>query len=334
MNRLHRMVFAILLFVLIATIVGLVATNRPIGAPRNGPSYQNEPFYRLVTVTRDQFDSAQKVAASAVTREEQWMAREVIRIADNEVDLAFATALQEAIEHPMPLSPEARTISDRLKSAQAQTDVDHADVERLTKLLAGAKEGEKNSLQQQLQLIQAQADLDQDEVDDAHQDLIRAGGDPQGIIERMKQRYETREKEGGGLQALVPSGPQASVEDIQSESVVALSRAWYSLREKLQRLQRAEQDARAQAGEFRNSHEKLDQETKRQAKEPSSLTARPNASQTANPIDSTPSKSDSTKISVLEKRAATRKNLQVFDKRLEDETKLADAYARWAAFVE
>jgi small-conductance mechanosensitive channel len=334
MNRLHRIVFAILLFVLIATIVGLVATNRPIAEPRSGLSYQNEPFYRLVTVIQEQFDAARQLAASAVTREEQWMAREILRIADNEVDLAFATALQEAIEHPTPLSPEAREISDRLKTAQAQTDVDHADVERLTKRLAGAKEGEKDALQQQLQLIQAQADLDQDEVDDARQDLIRAGGDPQGIIERMKQRYEAREQAGGGLQALVPSGTQNSVEDTQSRNVVALSRAWYSLRGKLQRLQRAEQDVRAQAAEFRNSHEKLDQETKRQAKEPSPLATRPNASQTANPIDTTPSISGATKISALKKRAATRKNLQVFDKRLEDETELADTYARWATLVQ
>jgi small-conductance mechanosensitive channel len=335
MNRLHRIVFAILLVVLIATIVGLVVTSRPIAGSRSGPSYRNDPSYRLVTVTQDQFDAARQLAASAVTREEQWMAREVLRIADNEVDLAFATALQEAIEHPTPLLPEARAISDRLKTAQAQVDVDHADIERLTKRLATAKQGEKDALQRQLQLIQAQADLDQDEVDDAHQDLIRAGGDPQGIIERMKQRYEAREQSSGGLQALVPSGAQNSVEDTKSRNIVALSSAWYALRGKLQRLQRAEQDARTQAAEFRDSHEKLDQgETKREAEESSPLATRPNASQTANPIDTTPSSSGATKISALKKRAVTRKNLQVSAKRLEDETELADTYARWSTYVQ
>jgi small-conductance mechanosensitive channel len=38
-------------------------------------------------------------------------------------------------------------------------------------------------------------------------------------------------------------------------------------------------------------------------------------------------------MSALKKRAATRKSLQVFDKRLEDETQLADMYKRWSTFV-
>lgn len=318
MNGLRRIVFAMLLLVLTATIVGLVATSRPIAEPRSGPSYRNEPFYRLVTVTQAQFDTARQLAACAVTREEQWMAREVLRIADKEVDLAFATALHEAAEHPAPLSPAAAAISDRLKTAQAQLDGDRAEVARVTALLAGAKEGARSALQQQLQLVQAQADLDQDEVDDAHQDLIRAGGDPQGIIERMKQRYEAREQASGGLQSLVPSGTQTSVEDTQGRSIVALARAWYSLRGKRGRLQQAEHGARAQAEEFRNSHDKLDQEEdQKKAQE-----------------ETAPSNPSATKVSALKKHAANRKSLQVFDKRLEDETQLADMYVRWSTYVE
>ena len=335
MSPYYRVISAVLLVLLIATLVGLVITSRPIGEPRSGPSYRNAPFYRLAKVTQDQFDTARAVAAHAVTREEQWMAREVLRIADIEVDLAFATALQEATDHPTPLSPEAQEISDRLKKAQAQLDFDQAEIERLKKGLAGAKESAKDALQQQLQSIQAQADLDQDELDDAHQDLIRAGGDPQGIIQRMKQRYEAREQANGGLQNLVPSGTQNSVEETPSRNIVALARTWYSLREKIVQLQQAEQGVRAQAANLANRREKLNQkEGKQTAREPTPPAGGPHAAQAAGATAPAPSKPGAARMSSLKRRAADRKNLEVLDKRIEDETQLADTYKRWSTFVQ
>ncbi len=335
MSRYYQIISAGLLVLLILTIVGLVLTNRPVSEPRSGPAYRNAPFYRLAIVTQEQFDTARKLAARAVTREEQWMAREALRIADNEVDLALATALQEASVHPAPLTPEAQKISGRLKDAQAQMEFDQAEIDRLKKELANAKESAKDSLQQQLQLIQAQADLDQDEVDDAHQDLIRAGGDPQGIIQRMKQRYEAREQANGGLQNLVPSGPQNSMEETQARNIVGLVRAWYSLRGKYEQLQRAEQDARAQSADLNLSHEKLDQEAdKLNAQEPTPAARAANAAQSGSAAAANNSNSGAAKISSLKKRAANRKNLEVFDKRIEDEQQLAETYRRWSAFIQ
>jgi len=346
MSSRYRAISIGMLVLLIVTIAGLVYTNRPIVAPRSGPSYRNASFYRLAIVTQDQFDTARSLAARAVTREEQWLAREAVRIADNEVDLAFATALQEAIDHPTPLSKEAQAISDRLKKAQAQVDQDQTQIANLKKVLADAKESAKDQLQQQLQLLEAQADLDQDEVDDAHQDLIRAGGDPQGIIQRMKQRYEAREQANGGLQNLVPSGPQNSIEETEARNIVTLARAWYSLRGKYQKLNQAEQDARGQMTDLNQSHKKLDEEADKlnsqesaqaaplAAAAPTGSAAQPGgapASVGAPAATPAPGKS---KISKLKLRAATRKNLEVFDKRIEDEQQLAETYKRWGALVQ
>lgn len=334
MNRYYRIISAALLVLLIVTVAGLFLTSRPIVEPRSGSRYRNTPYYRLAKETEDQFDTARKLAAGAVTREEQWMAREALRIADNEVDLAFATALQEAAEHPTPLSAEAQAISDRLKKAQARMDLDQAELARLKKSLAGAKEGTKDALQRQRQLIEAQTDLDQDELDDAHQDLIRAGGDPQGIIERMKQRYEAREQASGGLQAFVPSGPQNSVEETESRHVVALARAWYSLRGKIGKLQQAERDARAQAAELKNSHDVSDQADHDQ--EGQDATPRAGGSDAAQGGGSSVAGSSNPaaeKLTALRKRSANRKSLQVLDKRLEDETQLADTYKKWSGLI-
>ncbi len=320
MKLYHRVLPVVLCVLVLATIAGLVGTSRPIVAPRSRPAYLSAPFFRTANQAQDQFETARQLAARAVTREEQWMAREVLRIADGEVDLAFATALQEAAENPASLSPEAKSIAERLKGARARLEQSQAEAERLTKALAGARETAKDALQRQLQLVQAQLDLDQDEVDDARQDLIRAGGDPQGVIERMKQRYEAREQANGGLQNFVPSGPQNSVEETPLRNVVALARAWYSLHDKLEQVQRAEQAARTQADELRSIHEKQDHEGGKQSVQPPAPAASPSGSGAA-------------RLSALKSRASLRKSLEVLDKRVEDETQLADTYGRWSAFV-
>jgi small-conductance mechanosensitive channel len=315
MNRRYRIISTALLVLLLATVAGLVLTSRPIDAPRSRSSYRNEPFYRLISAAQDQFDTARRLAARAVSPEEQWIAREIIRIADTEVDLTFASALREAAEHPAALSPQAQAIADRLKSAQAQLDADQAEIARLKKAIQGRKQSSSGSFEQQLQLAEAQSDLDQDDVDDAHHDLVRAGGDPQGIIQRMKQRYETREEETGGLQSLVPSGVQRSVETDTTQNVVALARAWYSLHDKSGDLREAEAAVRARVAELTASHENLDQKG-----------GAPGAQARA-------SVASEDKMSSLKKRAADRKNSIVVDKRIDNETQLADTYKRWSAVV-
>src|SRR5262245_7490438 len=300
MSRRYRILAAVLVVLLIATIAGLVFTSKPIVEPRSRGAYRNEPFYKLISAAQDQFDTARRLAARAVSPEEQWVAREVIRIADSEVDLTFASALKEAAEHPVKLSPEAQTIAERLKSAEAQLDADSNEIARLTKAIAGAKKGSADALEQQLHIAEAQADLDQDDVDDAHRDLTRAGGDPQGIIQRMKQRYETREQESGGLQTLVPTGVQHSVATAASQNAVALARAWYALEGKRGDLADAEAAVRARVADLTAKHDQEDG------------TAPPSPAPGGD------------KMSTLKKRAEDRKSSIVVDKRIDNETQLAD----------
>lgn len=335
MNSRHRIIAAALLVLLLVTVVGLVLTSRPVGEPRSRTSRRSEPLFRVVTATQRQFDTAKTLAESAWTRQERWLAREALRIADSQVDLAFATALQEAAENPPPLSPEAQAISDRLKQAQAQVDLDNAEIERLKKLQAAARTSAKDGAQRQLQVIEAQVDLEQDEVDEARRELIRAGGDPQGVLQRMKQRYEAQEQASGGLQNLVPSGAQDSVEDTQSRNIVALARAWYSLQGKLGQLQQAEQGALAQVADLKSNQEKSDQgSAKHTARGPTPSASGANTAAPAGATATATSVPGREKPTSPKKHAAQRKNLELIDKRIEDETQLADTYRRWSTFVQ
>jgi small-conductance mechanosensitive channel len=335
MKPYQRAIASGLLVLLGLTIIGLVLTNRPVSQPASTSAYRAASFWRLARASQEQFETARKLAARAVTREEQWYAREVLRIADNEVDLAFVTAFEEAAQHPAPLTAEARALSDRVKEAQAQVDADQAQIAQRKRALAEAKEIQKDTLKQQLEVMQAQLDLDQDELDDARQDLIRSGGDPQSIIQRMKQRYEAQEQANGGLQNLVPSGAQDSPEATQARNIVAQFRAWYSLRGKDQQLQLAERDARYQVSILNKTHENLDQEASRQKDQRS--TPVPELSNTP-PQGGKPAGSqtsgEAAKISSLKRRANDRKRMSVYDKRIEDEQQLADTYNKWSTLVQ
>ena len=59
---------------------------------------------------------------------------------------------------------------------------------------ASAKEKQKEALTQQLDLAKSRQELIEDEIADAHQDLERAGGDPQSRVQRMVDEYNASEQ--------------------------------------------------------------------------------------------------------------------------------------------
>ena len=106
------------------------------------------------------------------------------------MDLAFASAVLDATRHPAVLSAEAKKIQARLQEAENAFAKQQAEVARLRAAEAVANGSQKDALGDQLDLAKAQLELCQDEVDDAKQDLIRAGGDVRGRIQAMMQEHE------------------------------------------------------------------------------------------------------------------------------------------------
>src|SRR5581483_5286639 len=105
------------------------------------------------------------------------------RLADHEIDLAFADALRDAAEHPVQIDPALR---QRIQRLEAVVGGEQSQLDELKKRLASAKPADAPGLQEQSDLLDAQKSLDEDELEDARQDLIRAGGDPEGTIERLR----------------------------------------------------------------------------------------------------------------------------------------------------
>ena len=187
----------------IATVVGLLLTGTQSVLPARTARKNVQP----AIVDQKPLQTARKLAALAVTPEERDFAHEAMRLADYDVDLAFANALREAREHPPTPTAEQRELMARNFKAESVVKADHDLVARLTRQLASAPETTKDDIQDQIDVAKGQLELDQDELDDAKEDLLRAGANPQGKIRRVTQaqvdktmiKVQARQKEGKTL---------------------------------------------------------------------------------------------------------------------------------------
>jgi small-conductance mechanosensitive channel len=190
------------------------------------------------------YATARRLAELAATPEEQTLAQTALRVADHELALAFTAALRDVEVHPPALSPEALKIQDRKQKSQVLLDADQQRVDQLTAAAAQAKPAQKDQLQDELELAKSQLDLDRDELEEADQDLLAAGGNPQQRIEFMVQEHDAQVKAGTAAGA-ARAGGGAVVGG--TGGALLQFREWLRLQQKLQGLAAAQAAAGAQA---------------------------------------------------------------------------------------
>jgi small-conductance mechanosensitive channel len=331
----QRTILIVLIALLVLTGAGLFVTTewgaRTV-SPASSPSNAAQS-----PVDLRQFRTAQSLAQLAGTPEEQDLARDALRKADHEVDFAFASALYTAASQPIPSTPEIKAILERISKGEQEDAELNADVARLTKLLAGAKEDQKEGLTQQLDLMKTRQELIEDELADAHQDLERAGGDPRSRIQRMVDEYNASEQSSGGQLDLSIVGRQASSALPVSDSFLSRARAWYAQHMIVGRLNQEEQVATAAEGTFSQSHDALEQQLEQaQSRQKKKMAETPpgNASggNPANGATST-SRQTSDAISSYKSLTALQKRMSEMDSRIRNQQDLARDYRQWSALV-
>ena len=175
--------------------------------------------------------TARALAPLAITPDEQRFAEEAARIADHEVDLAFADALRQATEQRPAQDPKNRDLYLKMQQAQtALTDV-LSRIEQVKAKIATAKPTEKDALQDQKDLLDAEQALDEDEIEDAQQELIRTGGDQETRVQRQRDQHEAAEHEYDQRQAQNPAATAPAV-DLNATNLAGQVRAWMWLRDK------------------------------------------------------------------------------------------------------
>ena len=348
MKSRQKMAAIVVAVLLAAASFGIYWTQKPFATLRIG-FFGTGGIRPETLVDQTPLTTAQSMAQLPNSPAEQRLSQEALRIADHEVDLAFAAALRNADQNPAPLSPEAKKISDRLARAQKSLDADAEQVVELTAADGKATGSKKEKLDDDLNLAKSQLELDQDEVANAKQDLIRAGGDPKSVIQQMFQAHEAASHNTATATAAAtpPSG----------HGLVSLYQEWSELHQKEGQLQAAEKAAESAVTDLTAKHDalkaKLDGDKGTQAGAGPAEAAQPGAAKTgaaqtaapqpvngvtaaisaASEANSGEEGEGSSLVDQTKRRAIGRKTVGSLAMRSDDEKQLAKTYNDWFTLV-
>jgi len=274
--------------------------------------------------------TAQRLAALAKTPEEQEFVRNALRVADHEVDMAFAAALHQATEHAPPVPAAARPILASVQKSQQRVKTEQQEIAWLKQLVAKAEESAKPSLQDKLDLAEATLEVDQEDLEALRQELIRAGGDPRSKIQELKDQHEALDHEEEGV---APAGKDSRSSSAgESRILLAQFRAWRELTARQQALAEAREELKPRLAELAREHQALSEEN-REARGGSAEPER-HDSTTAPPAEPAADQAHvSERYSVLKHAAEERKHLAELDKRSADFQQLDTIYGAWADLV-
>ncbi|HKW33488.1 MAG TPA: mechanosensitive ion channel domain-containing protein [Candidatus Acidoferrum sp.] len=324
-------IFAITLVLLLGmTVYGLIRTSKPTKIVPSVDKGKQPPGAQPL-VDQTPILTAEALARMPISEDELPFAQQALQIADRDMDVAYKIAKRELEDHPAPLGAEAKEIDARLKQAENTLAADDALVERLTAEEAKATGAKKDDLHDQLVVAQANQQEHQDDVDDAKEDLARAGGDSSSRIEAMTQEHEASSKV---IDSLKDSLKATAGEAVEQRGLIHRFSEWWALHQKQLLLWQAKQQAESAASAFSTQHNALAQSG---AKGNAAALTAPAASGQATPSASapgTPTKQSSADlVKSAGQHAASKKSLASLDKRIDNERQLADTYAKWIALV-
>jgi small-conductance mechanosensitive channel len=314
-----------LLAVVLAAVTGLILT-RP--SANSGITTQARGR-RPPLVDERPLQSARAMAALASDPDQQRLAQQALRLADHEVDLAFADALRDATEHPVPPKPETRELFARVNNAQAAVKADQDRLDQLKMQLEAAKPDRRDNLQQQIDLTQAQLELDQDELDEAKLALVRSGVDPLSRIQRQFNRHEATQHENDAH----PQSTNNAEVKYRADSLIAQAIAWQSLQEKKSRLKQARDEAAEIENKLKQDHDQLANQVKSEEAGKQAAAQQAATQLSSNPKDTSSSETTKAAITSLHQISVNQKDLADLNRRIQDQQDLQNTYASWIDLV-
>jgi len=252
--------------------------------------------------------TAETLAGLATSAEEQTFAQQAVRLAQHEVDQAFADAQKEADMQPRALRGDAAQLATTVEQLQAQVKADQTTVDQLGAAAKAA--GISPEPGDDLDVAGAQLALDTNELADAEEDLARATGDQRGAIQ---QELSARE---GAAKKVVEGGPakKGAVATAREFGTLAgLAKGWFAQLSRAQELGQAEDRARSDAAKLQKEHAALE------------------AGGAGGALASEMSGAD--RVKLLKRLAARRLAMSLLDDRVQTEQDLARVYSRWQAQV-
>jgi small-conductance mechanosensitive channel len=251
------------------------------------------------------------LAPLAVSAEEQGFVRDAARIADHEVNKAFALALRQVGLQNRVLTGEALVEQQKVQALQQAVKTDQAQVAALS--AAAQKTGAASTAGDDLDVAKAQLGLDQDELADAAQDLARVSGDKSAQIQQELAAHEAAMKKTGG--SLTGDGEIAVIAAKRYATLLGRLEAWDAQRTRAKLIGQAEREAVEAAGRLTAEHGAL-----RTAMQGQTGIDRDKVTGAA-------------RVKMLQGMAAQRAIAGLLDDQTDNEQQLGNIYRRWQAQV-
>jgi small-conductance mechanosensitive channel len=329
MKTTQRIIAVALIILLAATFYGLFRTSQPAAPNENKKHGAREAAQ--TEVDQSFLKTAQRLMLLADKPEEQAFAAEAVRLADHELDLAFDSAQRYAKAHPQPLSADAKEIQERLEKAQGSQKSEQALVARLTAEEAKATGSKKEALDDQLDAAKAELELTDDEVDDASQDLIGAGGDAKWRLEQLAQQHKAASES-------VDRAARVNVAPLPEQfGLIHRYQQWNALQQKRNLLLRAKEEAQAAGDTLAAEHDALDARIDAVKLASPDLAAHAKKGAASNAASSRKGRSHEESVAALagvKEIVSEQKDLATFDKRRDYQKQIAAIYGQWIAVVE
>jgi len=323
-----RKIFAIALVLLLAvTVYLLIQTAQPARAPSTGNASGTAS---TPIVDRTPILTALELAKMPISEDEKPFAQAALVTADHYMDVAYAAAKRELEEHPVPLSAEAKQIQARLKQAEDALAADDELVQRLAAEEAKANGARKDDLHDQLILAQATQQDHQDEVDDAKEDLARAGGDSSSRVEALTREHEDSSKQIDDLKDSLKVTAGAAAEQ---GGLTHRFSEWWALHQKQLLLWQAKQQAESAAAAFSASHNALEARSANVAASPATPREAGQATANASAPENPGQQKSADLVKAARQSASLKKTLASLDQRIDDQKQLADNYSKWIGVV-
>jgi small-conductance mechanosensitive channel len=322
-----KQIATITLILLLGVIAyGLFRTGRSMAVSQVTPGAASSQAAHGAAIDQTPLYTARRLAQMPTSAEELPLAQEAMRLGDREMDLAFAAAVADVQAHPAALSAEAKQIQARLQNAEKSLDADKARVAQLTATLAKATGAKEESLNDQLEQAKVQVELDQDEVDNAKQELTRAGGDAQDRIEQLMKEHDAASQVADTTTVNTATPPTL-------RGLIHHYQQWSELHRKKLQLWQAKQDSESAAVAFTTKRDALESNIRTQKQGfPGTLGGEPQPPSAANSTSS-PREASADLVNATKRRSATVKALTNADERIEDQKHLAETYRKWIEVV-
>jgi small-conductance mechanosensitive channel len=264
------------------------------------------------------WQTIESLAPLAVSAEEQSLAREAERLADHDVDQAFALALRQAALRTRTLTGDALAVQQKVSQLQALVKEDQAKVDALTAKLKQPNGAIADS--DDLDVAKAQLQLDNDELGDANEQLARVSGDQRPQIQ---QELTARQAAMKKYDSQANGGQIAILSSTRHGTLAGRISSWFDQRSRMTLIQQAKADTDEDVARLTAQHDDFE---KRAAAAATSVAT---SGQPGNGDDVA-----KTRVARMNQAHALAQMHNIVEDQLETQQQLSTVYAKWLSQVQ